>query len=78
MTQINIHQAKTHFSALIEKALAGEDIVVARNGTPLVRLVPVQPTGTAWFGMDAGTGHMAEDFDDPLEEFFTPDASTGQ
>jgi prevent-host-death family protein len=38
---INMHQAKSSLSRLVERALAGEDIVIARNGEPLVKLVPV-------------------------------------
>jgi prevent-host-death family protein len=38
---VNMHQAKSSLSRLVERALAGEDIVIARNGEPLVRLVPV-------------------------------------
>ena len=38
---INMHQAKTSLSRLVERALAGEEIVIARNGEPLVKLVPV-------------------------------------
>ena len=42
MTEIvNMHQAKTSLSRLVERALAGEDVVIARNGEPLVKLVPV-------------------------------------
>ncbi len=41
MTVINIHEAKTHFANLLQRALEGEDIVVAKHGKPLVRLVPV-------------------------------------
>jgi len=42
MTQtVNMHQAKSTLSRLVERALAGEDVVIARNGEPLVRLVPV-------------------------------------
>ena len=37
---VNVHEAKTHLSRLLDEALAGEDIVIARAGTPLVRLVP--------------------------------------
>ena len=37
----NMHQAKTSLSRLVERAVAGEDIVIARNGEPLVKLVPV-------------------------------------
>ncbi len=39
---VNMHQAKTSLSRLVERALAGEDIVIARNGEPLVKLVPVE------------------------------------
>ena len=38
---VNMHEAKTTLSRLVERALAGEDVVIARNGRPLVRLVPV-------------------------------------
>ncbi len=42
MTEIvNMHQAKTSLSRLVERALDGEDVVIARNGEPLVRLVPI-------------------------------------
>lgn len=40
---VNMHEAKTHFSKLVERALAGEDIVVAKAGKPCIRLVPVVP-----------------------------------
>ena len=42
MTIINIHEAKTHFAKLLERALGGEEIVVAKHGKPLVRLTPVR------------------------------------
>ena len=42
---IPIHAAKTHLSRLIERALAGEDIVISRGSTAVVRLVPVAPVG---------------------------------
>jgi prevent-host-death family protein len=43
MTEIvNMHQAKSSLSRLVERALAGEEVVIARNGRPLVQLVPVQ------------------------------------
>jgi prevent-host-death family protein len=41
MEVINIHQAKTHFASLIQRALNGEEIVVAKHGKPLIKLVPV-------------------------------------
>jgi prevent-host-death family protein len=43
MTQIvNMHQAKSSLSRLVERALAGEEVVIARNGKPLIRLVPIE------------------------------------
>ena len=41
-TTVNIHQAKTHLSRLIERVRAGEEIVIAKAGTPWVKLVPLQ------------------------------------
>ena len=59
---VNMHQAKSSLSRLVERALAGEDVIIARNGQPLVRLVPI-PTvrkprvpgrgkGKIWIGSD--------------------------
>ena len=45
-TQLNIHDAKTHLSQLIERACAGEEVIIASNGLPQVRLVPCEsPAG---------------------------------
>ncbi len=62
MTKVNIHEAKTNLSKLLEKALSGEEVVIARSGKPLVRLVPIEDR-EEWFGMDEGKGWIAEDFD---------------
>lgn len=43
MKQVNVYEARGQFSKLLEEAEAGEEIVIARNGTPVVRLVPVTP-----------------------------------
>jgi len=43
MKTVNVHEAKTHLSALLSEVEQGEDIVIARNGTPVARLVRVQP-----------------------------------
>lgn len=40
--EVNIHHAKTHLSKLIEKALAGEDVTIAKAGKPLVKLIPIE------------------------------------
>jgi prevent-host-death family protein len=43
MTVVSVHEAKTHLSRLIERVLAGEEIVVARNKEPVIKLVPAAP-----------------------------------
>jgi prevent-host-death family protein len=45
MTQVNIHEAKTHLSRLVERAAAGEEIVIAKAGKPMARLVRHEPRG---------------------------------
>jgi prevent-host-death family protein len=63
---VNMHEAKTDLSRLVERALAGEDVVIARAGVPVVRLVPVVRRGTRKLGQWAGLVQMAHDFDAPL------------
>jgi prevent-host-death family protein len=46
MAQVGMHEAKTKLSQLVERAEAGEDIVIARNGKPAVRLIPVAHTSS--------------------------------
>jgi prevent-host-death family protein len=71
MSQYNIAEAKAHLSELTRRALAGEEIVIARDSVPLVRLVPVQPSKRS---RQPGSGKwqllwMAPDFDAIPEEF---------
>ena len=67
MTTYTIHAAKTHLSRLIEKACAGEDIVIARGKQPLVRLVPlVQPPHGRVFGAMRGRATVTDAFFEPL------------
>jgi prevent-host-death family protein len=71
MARVGMHDAKTHLSKLVERAEAGEEIVIQRNGKPAVRLVPVveQPTSLASVrGAWRGRVHMAEDFDELPED----------
>lgn len=65
---VNMHEAKTELSRLVERALAGEDVVIARAGVPVVRLVPVTQTGKRKLGQWRGMVRMAEDFDAPLPD----------
>jgi prevent-host-death family protein len=65
MVLVNMHEAKTHLSRLVEQASAGEEIVIARAGKPVVRLVPCGPLRTRReFGKYVGQIVMAPDFDD--------------
>ncbi len=61
-----MHEAKTKLSQLVERAEAGEDIVIARNGNPVARLVPVASTATLESVRGAWNGRVriAEDFDE--------------
>jgi len=64
MTQVNIYEAKTHLSELVERAAGGEDIVIAKAGQPRVRLVPVQtPRRPRVPGGWEGRVELAPDFD---------------
>ena len=65
----NIHEAKTHFSRLIERALDGDEVIVAKAGKPLIRLVAIPPEAPRQPGCAKGlVSYMAEDFDAPLED----------
>ena len=64
---VNIHDAKTHFSKVINKALKGDEIIIARDGKPLVRLIPyTEETKTRKGGQFEGLIQIGKDFDDPL------------
>ncbi len=66
---INIHQAKTHLSRLVERAAAGEEIIIARAGKPVARLVSYQaPRGKRRLGVWRGKIEIAPDFDAPLPD----------
>jgi prevent-host-death family protein len=71
MTVFNIHEAKTHFSKLLERVLSGEEIVIAKAGTPIARLLPFDEESTAprQPGIDAGKVIIKPEFDEPLPEF---------
>lgn len=73
----NIHDAKARLSRLIDSALAGEEVQIARAGQPLVRLVPIQPDlQPRRGGQLRGKIWIAEDFDAPdpeIEKLFYGD-----
>jgi prevent-host-death family protein len=67
----NIHDAKTHFSRLVERARLGERITIARDGVPVAMLVAIEPETRPRrpIGMDRGKIVIHDSFDDPLPEF---------
>lgn len=67
-TEVNIHEAKTHLSKLLRKVAAGEEIVIARAGKPVARLVPVEMQPRRVFGIDRGRFEVPEDFNAALPE----------
>jgi prevent-host-death family protein len=68
--QVNIYEAKTQLSKLLEQVENGDEIVIARNGRPVARLVPVQRrTEPRVPGALAGKIWIADDFDDPGGEW---------
>lgn len=67
--QVNIHQAKTHLSALLQRVSAGEEITIARAGVPVARLVSVKsPRQPRVLDMYRGKFEVPEDFDAPLPD----------
>jgi prevent-host-death family protein len=69
MRMVNIHMAKTHLSRLVAEVAAGEEIVIAKAGKPLARLLPFEPRREPRQpGLMKGKIWIADDFDDPLPE----------
>jgi prevent-host-death family protein len=67
MTTVNVHEAKTHLSRLLERAAAGEEIVIARAGKPIARLVAIQEDLRPRVpGSMEGQFVVPDDFDAPL------------
>jgi prevent-host-death family protein len=66
MKRASVGEAKAHFSALIKRAEAGEEVLVTRSGMPVARIVPVKAAKERSFANDEGLGFVADDFDKPL------------
>ncbi len=70
MLQVNVHEAKTNLSKLIQKVIDGEEVIIAKGNQPIVKLVlieklkPKRQLGTA-----KGKITISDDFDEPLEDF---------
>ena len=68
MVMVNVHEAKTNLSRLLNQVEAGEDVVIARNGKPVARLTPVQKRGRRQFGSMKGLISIDDSFFDPLSK----------
>ncbi len=71
MQTVNIHEAKTHFSRLVDEAAAGTEIIIAKAGKPVAKLVPLTPPHDRpkrRLGALAGVAAIPPDFDAPLPE----------
>lgn len=68
MQTVNIHEAKTHLSRLVERVAAGEEMIIAKAGKPMARLVPLEKPmqKKRESGALEGKIWMAENFDDPM------------
>ena len=73
MREVNVHQAKTHLSRLLADVERGEEVIIARAGKPIARLVRFDlRDGPRILGLDRGIVRVPEDFDAPLP----PDVAT--
>lgn len=68
MSIINLYEAKTQLSKLVDQAAAGHDVVIARNGKPVARLTMVSEKKPVRFGVLKGKVSIADDFDAPLPD----------
>jgi prevent-host-death family protein len=67
--QVNIYEAKTKFSKLINRAIAGEEIIIAKSGKPVAKLVPIETALKDRIpGSAKGKITITEDFDAPLPD----------
>ena len=66
---VNVHEAKTRLSNLLSRVAEGEEVIIAKAGRPVARLVPIGRRGSGRRpGHYAGRGYIAEDFDAPLRD----------
>lgn len=68
MAEVNVHEAKTHLSRLLLRVAGGEEIIIARAGKPVARLVPIESKTQRVIGQDDGLFKVPDDFDAPLSD----------
>jgi prevent-host-death family protein len=65
--EVNIHEAKTHLSRLLERVAMGEEVIIAKAGEPVAKLVPITPSARKFkLGSAKGQFVVPDDFNDPL------------
>lgn len=68
MLKVNIHEAKTHLSRLLARVADGEEVIIARNGDPVAKIVAIAKAGKKRvLGADRGRVVISDDFDDPVD-----------
>ena len=71
MKTVKVHEAKAHLSEYLAAVERGEEIIIARRNKPVARLVAVEPDKPKKrrpFGLAKGTGHVPDNFNDPLDD----------
>ena len=75
---VNVHEAKTHLSRLLARVERGDEIVIARAGRPIARLLAFEPAAARpRFGLDEGRFQVPDDFDAPLPDDVLADFERG-
>ncbi len=68
--EVNVHEAKTHLSKLLEQVASGEEVIIAKAGKPVARLVAIKPKpGPRPLGLAKGKFVVPDDFDAPMPDF---------
>lgn len=70
---VGVHGAKTHLSRLLAAVAAGDEVLIARRGVVVARLVAERPVGQRQFGLDEGRFVVPDDFNAPLADQFWAD-----
>jgi prevent-host-death family protein len=66
--EVNVHEAKTHFSKLLRRVAAGEEVIISKAGQPVAKIVPITGRARRSFGIDRGVFQVPDDFDEPLPD----------
>jgi prevent-host-death family protein len=68
MIEVNVHEAKTQLSKLLQRVIAGEEVIIARAGMPVAKLVPIEKPAKRLLGLDKGLFEVPADFDAPMPD----------